>query len=71
LKSVEKRGNFGCFLPVTWFVGGVMNTLWIAAITILVLAEKVIPAGRAIARIASVGLLAEGVWLLTEALRTA
>jgi predicted metal-binding membrane protein len=34
------------------FVVGVMNVLWIAAITILVLAEKVIPAGRAIARIA-------------------
>jgi predicted metal-binding membrane protein len=28
------------------FVGGVMNVLWIAAIAILVLAEKVIPAGR-------------------------
>ena len=53
------------------FVGGVMNVLWIAAITILVLAEKVIPAGRAIARIAGVGLFAEGVWVLTEALRAA
>jgi len=53
------------------FVGGVMNVLWIAAITILVLAEKVIPAGRAIARIAGVGLFAEGVWVLTEALRSA
>jgi predicted metal-binding membrane protein len=51
------------------FVGGVMNLLWIAAITILVLAEKVIPAGRVISRIAGAGLFAGGVWALTEALR--
>ena len=49
------------------FVGGVMNLLWIAAITILVLAEKVIPAGRVISRIAGAGLFAGGVWMLTEA----
>jgi predicted metal-binding membrane protein len=49
------------------FVGGVMNVLWIAAITIFVLAEKVIPAGRTISRIAGVGFFAWGVWLLTDA----
>ncbi len=38
------------------FVGGVMNLLWIAAIAAFVLAEKVAPAGAAIAR-ASGGLL--------------
>jgi predicted metal-binding membrane protein len=32
------------------FIGGVMNVLWIAAIAILVLAEKVVPAGRVIPR---------------------
>jgi predicted metal-binding membrane protein len=53
------------------FVGGIMNVLWIAAITILVLAEKVIPAGRAIARIAGAGIFVQGVWVLIEALRTA
>jgi len=48
------------------FVGGVMNVLWIAAITIFVLAEKVVPAGRALSRIAGVGFFAWGVWLLTQ-----
>jgi len=50
------------------FVGGVMNVLWIAAIAILVLAEKVIPAGRVISRIAGAGLFAGGVWVLVQAL---
>jgi predicted metal-binding membrane protein len=49
------------------FVGGVMNVLWIAAIAILVLAEKVVPAGRVIPRIAGAGLLAGGAWLLAQA----
>jgi predicted metal-binding membrane protein len=43
------------------FVGGVMNVLWIAAITIFVLAEKVVPAGRAISRIAGSGFFSRGV----------
>jgi hypothetical protein len=42
------------------FVGGVMNVLWIAAIAILVLAEKVVPAGRVISRTAGAGLFAGG-----------
>jgi predicted metal-binding membrane protein len=50
------------------FVGGVMNVMWIAAITIYVLAEKIVPAGRAISRIAGLGFFAWGVWLLTDAL---
>jgi predicted metal-binding membrane protein len=50
------------------FVGGVMNVMWIAAITIYVLAEKVVPAGRAISRIAGLGFFAWGAWLLTDAL---
>jgi predicted metal-binding membrane protein len=50
------------------FVGGVMNVLWIAAITIFVLTEKVVPAGRAISRIAGLGFFACGAWLLTDAL---
>jgi len=37
------------------FVGGVMNLIWIAAIALLVLAEKVAPAGRWVGR--GVGLL--------------
>ena len=51
------------------FVGGVMNVLWIATLAILVLAEKVIPAGRLISRISGAGFIAGGVWLLAAALR--
>ena len=61
----------GCcwVLMALLFVGGVMNVLWIAAIAILVLAEKVVPAGRVISRTAGAGLVAGGAWLLAEALR--
>jgi predicted metal-binding membrane protein len=61
----------GCcwVLMALLFVGGVMNVLWIAAIAILVLAEKVVPAGRVISRTAGAGLFAGGAWLLAEALR--
>jgi predicted metal-binding membrane protein len=60
----------GCcwVLMALLFVGGVMNVLWIAAITIFVLAEKVVPAGRTISRIAGAGFFAWGVWLLVSAL---
>ena len=51
------------------FVGGVMNVLWIAAITIFVLAEKVIATGHVISRVAGAAFFASGVWLLVEALR--
>jgi predicted metal-binding membrane protein len=46
------------------FVGGVMNLLWIAAIAVFVLAEKVVPGGRVLARLAGAGFVAAGVWLL-------
>lgn len=46
------------------FVGGVMNVLWIAALTIFVLAEKAIPAGRLVSRIAGLSLIMAGVYLL-------
>jgi predicted metal-binding membrane protein len=51
------------------FVGGVMNVLWIAAIAIFVLAEKIIPSGRLISRIAGAGFIAGGMWLLAAPLR--
>ena len=50
------------------FVGGVMNLLWIAALTIFVLLEKLIPAGRVIARVAGGVFVAGGGWLLATAL---
>jgi predicted metal-binding membrane protein len=43
------------------FVGGVMNLAWIAALAVLVLAEKVAPAGRWMARAAGGLLIAWGV----------
>jgi predicted metal-binding membrane protein len=46
------------------FVGGVMNLLWIAALAILVLGEKVLPFGWVVARFAGVAFVAAGVWLL-------
>jgi predicted metal-binding membrane protein len=46
------------------FVGGVMNLFWIAALAILVLLEKVVPSGRILARIAGIGFMAAGGWLL-------
>ena len=54
----------GCcwFLMALLFVGGVMNVLWIAALAIFVLAEKVIPVGRVVSRIAGVGMIVVGAW---------
>jgi predicted metal-binding membrane protein len=46
------------------FVGGVMNLLWIAAITIFVLAERVMPGGRLVARVGGIALIGAGAWLL-------
>jgi predicted metal-binding membrane protein len=46
------------------FVGGVMNVLWIAGIAILVLVEKITPAGRWVARITGAALVGSGAWLL-------
>jgi predicted metal-binding membrane protein len=48
------------------FVGGVMNLFWIAALAILVLAEKAVPFGRVIARFAGLAFIAWGVWLLMQ-----
>jgi predicted metal-binding membrane protein len=42
------------------FVAGVMNLAWIAALTLLVLAEKLVPGGRWVAHGAGVAMLAWG-----------
>jgi len=46
------------------FLLGVMNLLWIAALAAFVLVEKVVPSGVWVGRLAGVGLLAWGIWLL-------
>jgi predicted metal-binding membrane protein len=60
----------GCcwVLMAVLFVGGVMNVLWIAAVTIFVLVEKVIPVGRVVSRITGAGLFVGGIWLLAQTL---
>ncbi len=50
-------------LMILLFVGGIMNLVWIAAISALVLVEKVTPAGITIGKIAGSGFVAAGVWL--------
>ena len=53
----------GCcwLLMLLLFVGGVMNLLWIAALAILVLVEKVLPPGRWVGRCAGAVLIGWGV----------
>ncbi|WP_137390210.1 DUF2182 domain-containing protein [Rhodoligotrophos defluvii] len=53
------------------FVVGVMNIVWIAALAVLVLIEKVTPAGRTMSRIAGVGLAAAGLAMLAGLIGTA
>lgn len=55
----------GCcwILMLLLFVGGVMNLLWVAALAIVVLVEK-LTAGPWVGRIGGVLLVAYGVWLL-------
>lgn len=68
-----RHGTFcvGCCwaLMTLLFVGGVMNILWIAAITIFVLLEKLLPLGALVSRIAGAGCIAAGAWLLVAVMR--
>ena len=52
----------GCcwLLMALLFVGGVMNLLWIAGLTLLVAAEKLLPRGRVIAHVTGVALIGWG-----------
>jgi predicted metal-binding membrane protein len=59
----------GCcwVLMALLFVGGVMNLLWVAAIMVFVLLEKVAPYGDVIGRIAGAALLVAGTLLIAHA----
>ena len=61
----------GCcwVLMALLFVVGVMNVLWIALLSLLVLLEKLTPVGRWIARAASIACVAAGAWLLASLLQ--
>jgi predicted metal-binding membrane protein len=54
----------GCcwLLMALLFVAGVMNLLWVAAITIFVLLEKLIPTIW-LSRLSGVALIAWGLWM--------
>ena len=49
------------------FVAGVMNLLWIAAIALAVLVEKVVPHGDQVGRLTGAALIAAGVLLVVRA----
>ena len=48
------------------FVAGVMNLLWVAALSAIVLLEKVAPKGQAIARAAGVGFIVVGIVMIAR-----
>jgi len=50
------------------FVGGVMNIFWIAGLMIFMLAEKILPGGRALSRLGGVAAIAGGLWYFAAAL---
>jgi predicted metal-binding membrane protein len=58
----------GCcwFLMGLLFVAGVMNLLWVAAIALFVLVEKVVPSGPVVSRVTGAVLMAAGIALLTQ-----
>jgi len=60
----------GCcaLLMALLFVGGIMNLLWVAAIAVFVLLEKVLPAGERVARAAGVLSIVFGAWMAVRAL---
>ena len=59
----------GCcwVLMLLLFVGGVMNLLWIAALAVLILTEKVVPRGRLFSRLVGSALVAAGLALAAGA----
>jgi predicted metal-binding membrane protein len=58
----------GCcwFLMALLFAVGAMNLLWVAAIAVLVFAEKLLPYGVWIGRAWGAAMVAFGVWLVTQ-----
>lgn len=54
-------------LMLLLFVAGVMNVLWVAAIAVLVLVERLAPAGRRMGRAAGAACIAWGAWLVLGA----
>jgi predicted metal-binding membrane protein len=59
----------GCcaMLMALLFAGGIMNLVWIVGLSGLVLAEKLLPAGRLLARFIGIALIAGGAYVLATA----
>ena len=49
-------------LMLLLFVGGVMNLAWVAALTLAVAIEKMLPRGELIAKVLGAGLILAGVF---------
>ena len=68
LKLGVRHGLYciGCCwaLMLLLFVGGVMNVLWIAALSGLVLLEKLVPVGKLLSRLAGCVFITGAAWLL-------
>lgn len=68
-----RHGMFcvGCCwaLMALLFVGGVMNIVWVAGLTIFVLLEKAVPLGGFVPRVSGTSLVLWGMWSLSAALR--
>jgi predicted metal-binding membrane protein len=68
LRLGELHGSYcvGCcwLLMALLFVGGLMNLAWIAALTVLVAAQKILPGGHWIGRVAGLALIVGGVMSL-------
>jgi len=47
------------------FVGGVMNSAWIIAITLYVLIEKIMPGSQWLTKLSGLGMIGAGTWLMT------
>jgi predicted metal-binding membrane protein len=49
------------------FVVGVMNLLWIAALAAYILAEKILPGGKIVSRLAGAISIGSGIWIIATA----
>lgn len=66
-----RHGTFcvGCCaaLMTLLFVAGVMNLLWVAALAVFILAEKLLAGGRGLGLVAGILMMSWGIWLIASA----
>jgi predicted metal-binding membrane protein len=48
------------------FVAGLMNLLWMAAVTVFVFVDHIFPSGLWLSRLAGAGLIVRGLWMIAE-----